>query len=228
MPLLLACVVLFGYPEESQAAPSNGVRLPPKGRAQAGYEFNVMFKRPLGRSYGNLKTRDHFYTVSLGLLDWLSLDGKIGLGDVMRKGGTRLAKLEFNTGFAGGYGFRIRAFEYEPWKVTFVLGAQHICVHPEVRSVNNDKFTSILDDWQVCGLAAKDFEFLTAYAGIKGSECYFIYQINKHDRKRRSSKNHIGLVGGLDFYLFEDKLRVGVEARFFDETAFSTAVAYLF
>lgn len=89
------------FPQPSFAAPSNGSRLPPKGKAEMGYEYNTVFKRPLDRSYGNLKTGCHFFTASAGIFDWLSLDGKIGIGDVGVKGGAHLPKLEFDTGFAG-------------------------------------------------------------------------------------------------------------------------------
>jgi hypothetical protein len=195
---------------------------------ELGYQYNVMFARTLDRSYGALKTQDHFYAVSFGAFDWLALDGQIGIGGLTKSGGEHLPGLEFNTGFAGGYGLRIRAFNDRKLGARLIVGAQHICVHPQARSADNDKYTSFLDDWQVSGLAAKDFKFLTVYAGMKGSDCEIVYKINKHDRKRRFSRYHIGLITGAELYLFDNKARIGAEGRFCDETAFTTSVSCLF
>lgn len=213
---------------ELQAAPSNGTRLPPRMKVELGYEYNVLFKRPLDRSYGDLRSRNHFYTASFGALDWLSLDGKIGIGDVMQKGGEHLPKLEYDTGFAGGYGFRVKAFDYRRWELRAIVGFQHISVHPQDRSAGGDKYESFLDDWQISGLVAKDFKYVTVYVGMKGSDCEIVYKLNKHDKKRRFSERHIGLINGLEVYMFDNKARINAEARFFDETAFSTSVSYLF
>lgn len=224
----LTVASVLAHLEDLSAAPSNGTRLPPSRQVELGYEYNYMFKRPLDRSFGDLSTQDHFYTVSFGAFDWLSLDGKIGLGDMTEKNGSQLPELEFNTGFAGGYGFRVKPFEKKDWGLRAILGFQHICVHPAVRSVDDDKYSSILDDWQVSGIIAKDYKVITAYVGMKGSDCEIIYKINKHNRKRRFSDEHIGLISGLELYLFDRKARVSVEGRFFDETALTTSASYLF
>lgn len=187
-----------------------------------------MFKRPLGRSYGSLRTADHFFILSVGIFEWLTLDGKIGAGDVRLKGGIHLPKLEFRTGFAGGYGLRVRFFEHAGTGVRIIVGTQHLSVHPQDRSIGDDKYESFLDDWQVCGLVTRKFKYLTPYAGMKLSDCELVYNINKHDKKRRYSLDHIGFVFGSDFWILEDRIRVNVEARLFDENAFSTAVAYMF
>ena len=224
----LLCIALsLGSLQALEAAPSNGTRFPKQGKIESGYEYNVMFERPLRRSFGDLATQDHFYTLSLGAFDWLSLDGKIGIGDVSERDG-KLPKLNYNTGFAGGYGFRARVFSNDKWGLRAILGGQHICVHPQVRSIDSDKYESILDDWQVSAVIAKDFKYITAYTGISGSDCQLIYTLNKHDRKRVSSDSHIGLITGLEAYLFDNKLKAGVEGRFFDETALSATVSYLF
>lgn len=224
----LFTAALSGLSGEVSAAPSNGTRFPPSRQVELGYEYNNMFKRQLDSSYGDLSTQDHFYTISFGAFDWLALDGKIGIGDVTLKKGNRLPRLEFNTGFAGGYGFRIRALSYEPWRMRLILGAQHISVHPPDRSADDDKYECFLDDWQISGLVAKDIKHMTIYTGLKGSDCEFVYKLNKADKKRRISENHIGFIGGVELYLFKDKARIGAEARFFDETAFSVTASYLF
>jgi len=210
------------------AAPSNGTRFPAKKAFEVGYEFNSLQKRSLDRSYGNLSSTNNFITVSFGATDWLVLDGKIGLGDVTQKGGIHLPKIEYGTSFAGGYGFRIKLFDDVKTGFLVIVGGQHISVHPEDRSVDDDKFESFLDDWQMSGVVTKRVGILNPYVGIKLSDCEIIYKINKNNKKRRFSENHIGFLFGSDIYFLKDKLRVNIEARFFDETAFSTGVAYLF
>lgn len=210
------------------AAPSNGTRFPPKGDVELGYEYNAMIKRPLDRSYGDLSSQNHFYTVSFGALDWLSLDGKIGIGDIAQKGGSHLPKLEYNTGFAGGYGLRIRMVDYKEWGMRTIIGFQHISVHPRDRSADDDKYESFLDDWQISGIVSKDVGPVTLYIGMKGSDCEIVYKINKDNKKRRYSEYHIGLLSGLELYLFDKKARLSVEGRFFDETALSASVSCLF
>ncbi|MEI6863238.1 MAG: hypothetical protein WCK38_02430 [Candidatus Omnitrophota bacterium] len=224
---ILCVAIAIGSLEALWAAPSNGTRFPPKAKIEAGYEYNIMFKRPLCRSFGNLKTQDHFGTLSLGIFDWLSLDGKAGLGDVSQKSG-KLPALDYNTGFAGGYGFRMRVFENKQWGLRAILGGQHICVHPQPRSIDNDKYEAILDDWQGSALIAKDFNSGTLYAGISGSDCQLIYKVNDGRKKRVSSDSYIGLITGAEIYLFDRKARVSVEGRFFSETALTTSASWLF
>jgi hypothetical protein len=36
------------------------------------------------------------------------------------------------------------------------------------------------------------------------------------------------MITGMDFHLLDGKVRINTEARFFDETGFSTQIAYLF
>ena len=70
------CTALFtGLANSLWAAPSNGTRFPAQGKIESGYEYNVMFERPLSHSFGDLGTQDHFYTLTFGAFDWLSLDG---------------------------------------------------------------------------------------------------------------------------------------------------------
>ncbi len=224
----LLITALLNPTKELSAASSNGTRLPPKRSVELGYEYNTIFKRRLDRSYGDLKSQNHFYTASFGVCDWLSLDGKVGIGDVTQKGSSHLPKLEYDTSFAGGYGLRLRVFEYKRYGIRAIAGFQHISVHPQDRSIDDDKYESFLDDWQVSGLVAKDFKFLTLYAGLKGSDCEIVYKLNKHDKKRRFSEYHIGLASGAEIYLFDNKARLSVEGRFFDETALSASASYLF
>ena len=226
--IIISLILIVAFSSKLYAAPSNGTRFPGKKEFEVGYEFNSLQKRTLDRSYGNLSSTNNFVTVSFGLTDWLALDSKIGLGDVTQKGGIHLPKIEYDTSFAGGYGFRIKLFDDIKTGFRAIVGGQHISVHPKDRSVDDDKFESFLDDWQVSTVVTKKLGILNPYVGVKLSDCEIVYKINKNNRKRRFSENHVGFLFGSDIYLLKDKLRINVEARFFDETAFSTAVAYLF
>lgn len=224
---IIITTVFFCFCVNADAAPSNGTRFPKSLKFETGYQYNGMFERTLRNSFGDLKTQDNFYTLSIGIFDWLVFDGQIGFGNVVNNNG-KFPKLEFNTGFAGGYGFRIKAYEYKPWGLRAIVGGQHICVHPAARSIDDTKYESILDDWQASAIVAKDIKPLTLYAGIKGSDCQMIYKFNNHDRKRVSSERHIGLITGLEIYALKDKGRINTEMRFFDEAAFTASYSYMF
>ena len=220
--------ICLAFTQGAHAAPSNGTVFPPQGRIEVGYEYHIMFERELYRSFGTTKTVNHFSSFSVGMTDWLAIDGKLGWGDLTLARSAHLPRLEFGTAFAGGYGFRIKAFDDDKTGTRLVLGAQHTCVHPQDETRDENDYESILDDWQISGLLAKRFSFLTPYVGIKASDSELIYKINKHDKKRRYSENHIGFIFGFDSHFLEDRFRFNTEARFFDETAFSTMIAYLF
>ncbi|HPM42505.1 MAG TPA: hypothetical protein PLV52_01580 [Candidatus Omnitrophota bacterium] len=226
---ILSCLVIdIAITAHLHAAPSCGTRLPPQKKFEWGYEYNSMFKDRLSHDFGYMQTQDHFITLSCGVADWFSIDGKIGFGDVTQRNG-KLPHLDYNTSFAGGYGFRFRVYRNEELGLRGIIGFQHICVHPWARSIDDDKYESILDDWQGSALLAKDFKFVTLYAGMKGSDGQIIYTINKHDKKRVSSDWHLGLITGIEVYLLPDKkTRLSAEGRFFDETALSASVSYLF
>jgi len=55
-----------------------------------------------------------------------------------------------------------------------------------------------------------------------------VYKRNDADFKKVHSKDHIGFVCGADLQFLKDKLRLNIEGRFFDETAFSVNVSYVF
>ena len=227
LQILLVVAVLFGG-IKSYATPSGGATFPPQGKIEAGYEYNVMFDRSLRESHGSLKTQDHFFTLSFGIFDWLSLDGKIGIGGITHTAAAYLPRLEYKSGFAGGYGFRVKVFDHAPSGIRVIIGAQHISVHPQPEMVNDNKYRACLDDWQLCGVIAKNFKLATPYVGIKGSDCEIIYDIDHHGQKRYYSKDHIGFLFGSDFLLFDDKVKINIEVRFFDETGLSTAITYRF
>lgn len=226
--LPFAAAVTFAVAPGALAAPSNGTRFPAARDVELGYEFVDLFARPVTRDYGEIGSRNHFYTVSFGVTDFFALDGKVGLGDSDLGGTEKLPRLDFDAGFAGGYGLRLQYFKYDPFGLRFIAGFQHISVHPQDESAGDDKYESFLDDWQASAVFAKDMGQATFYAGIKGSDLEFVYKLNKQDKKRRWSRYHTGLIVGAEACVFDRRLRIGAEGRFFDETALSASVSCLF
>jgi len=96
------------------------------------------------------------------------------------------------------------------------------------QGTDDDKYESFLDDWQICAIVSQKVRFISAYAGMKASACELVYNINKHDKKRRYSDGHIGLVLGSDLRFFKDRVKINLEGRFIDEQALSTSITYLY
>jgi len=226
--ILVVLTVLFAIPKETHATSTGGPTLPRQGGVEVGYEYDAMFNRRLEKPYGTLKTYDNFFTISVGFFDWVCFDGKIGVGSVTHTGSKYTPKLEYNSSFAGGYGLRIKVLDHDKTGIRVIAGAHHISVHPQDRWIGTDKYEACLDDWQGSVLAAKDFKYATPYVGIKGSDGEIVYILNYHLQKRRYSQNHVGLVCGSDFLLFNKSVKINVEGRFFDETAMSAGIVYRF
>lgn len=208
------------------AAPTYGTDMPYKGKYITGYQNNHIFKHDLGDSYGNVKSDQHFYELSYGVFDWLTLDGKIGFGNVKEKGGVH-PKVDHNYGFAGGYGFRLKFLEDAKNNVRVVGGFQHISVHPANRNLNGDKRMAIYDDWQLSLLSSKDIGRITPFAGAKLSLGNLIQKTNEIDRKCRPPKYFAGAVIGCNLKLTKD-IFVSVEGHFIDETSLSSGIYYKF
>ena len=64
------------------AAPTDGTNIPYRGKYITGYQNNSIFKHDLATPYGNIESFQNYYTLSYGVFDWLTLDGKVGLGDL--------------------------------------------------------------------------------------------------------------------------------------------------
>ncbi|MFH1046048.1 MAG: hypothetical protein V1727_03700 [Candidatus Omnitrophota bacterium] len=229
LPVITILAVLFlSWPKSCYTAPSNGSHLPPKGHTEAGLEYRRTQERQLRHSHGTLRSNNYFYTISIGVLDWLALDGKIGAGDILHKGGPLDPYINYQTGFAGGYGFRIKALEDKEKALRLITGFQHISVHPQDERANTYKSEAVMDDWQWTTLLVKDCAHFSAYIGAKFSDGQIVFRVNEGDPKRFYSRHHAGVVGGIDFYLFEDRVRLNLEGLFIDETAFSATITYLY
>lgn len=208
------------------AAPSYGTDMPKKGRMRMGYQVDVVFKHELRGPYGKIESARHFLDISYGVLDWFVFDGKVGVGDTERKGGT-LPKVSYGYSFAGGYGFRMLFYDNPGSGVRLVGGFHHISVHPRDEVINGEKYESFLDDWQLDLLCSKQIGKFIPYAGGKGTVFEHIYRVDKDERKRVSPRYNGGVIAGFD-YKFRDYISVNVEGRFIDENAINAGIYYSF
>ena len=132
---------------KTYASPTDGTNMPHNGKYTTGYQNNIIFKHDLGDSYGNVRSDQHYYSLSYVIFDWLAIDGKIGFGNLKTKGGVH-PKVEHNYGFAGGYGFRIRVLDDAKYNIRSVNGFQHATAHPLNCNLNGYNREVVYEDWQ--------------------------------------------------------------------------------
>ena len=219
-------IIFLLYSFKTYASPTYGTNMPHKGKYATGYQSNIIFKHDLSDSYGNVRSIQHFYELSYGVYDWLTVDGKIGIGNLRAKGGVH-PKVEHNYGFAGGYGFRLRVLDDAGNKIRVMTGFQHISVHPPSRNLNGDKREEIYEDWQASLLSSKDIGIFTPFAGAKISYGNLIQKTNNIDRKNRPPAYYAGAVIGCNVKISKD-LYISVESHFIDEVSLSTGIYYTF
>lgn len=209
------------------AAPSYGTGMLDKRQAVIGTETYTLFDRDLEDSQGCIRSLQHFFLLSYGVFDWLTIDLKGGAGYI-KQNPANAAELDYPTSFAGGYGFRIKLYENENHSLRAVFGFHHISVHPRSIRVNGTKRRAILDDWQTELLFSKDMFGTTPYLGTKWSRVDYIHWENG-TRKRRMSDltRSIGLIAGIDIPLTQE-VSLNLEGHFMDEKAFSAAFLYSF
>ncbi|MBU0650663.1 hypothetical protein KKC59_02005 [bacterium] len=210
------------------STPLEGPTMPDKNKWRIGYQTNVVVEQDIHYLQGDVNSFCNFINFSYGLNKYVCLDGKLGVGDVDYD---RDIGEEFNyhTGFAGGYGFRVKLFDDETVddNIKFIVGAHHICVHPHSISDSAGlKQEVVWDDWQVDGIMFKQFGSFIPYVGAKIKKVYLIRKTNG-DRTRMKSDTEVGGACGFD-YRFNDNWVFNAEARFIDEEAYSAGVSYLF
>jgi len=207
------------------AAPIYGPAMPKRGQWHMGFESNLVFDRDMKKGLGGAETTQFFYDESYGIYDWLSFDGRLGLGDA--EFDTREAgHLDYGFGFAGAYGTRFRIYNNEEKRLTGIFGFQHISAHPPREEVNNVKYSAIWDEWQFSLLLAKGIGNFKPYAGIKASQLYIIRRDNaQNEWAWNGARKHFGVVAGSNINLFKNCF-LDLEGRFIDETAFSAALNF--
>lgn len=221
--ITLVLLFLFYFSRVS-AAPAYGTDTPDKGKISIGYQANLVFKHSLNDSHGRIRSYQHFVDLSYGVLDWFAFDGKLGVGDVRQSGGVR-PEINYGTGFAGGYGFRILLWNKPSYKARATFGLHHISVHPTDENVGGNLYETFLDDWQLDLLASKKFGKFEPFVGGKASLFDQGYRVNHGDRKRMHPRYYGGVIAGFGFDLRED-LTLKVEGHFIDEDSLSAGLYY--
>lgn len=207
------------------AAPCYGTKLPQKKEFFGGFQTHAIFKRYLEDEYGKLRSAQHFFLLSFGVYDWLSIDLKGGAGNIKQHPlGTD--EVDYTSNFSGGYGFRLKFYEREKLKMVFSF--QHISTHPKSTHLGDVKNRAILDDWQWSLLASYDFKKFTPYLGTKWSRVDYIHWVGDQ-RKRRMSDltKSIGLVMGLDIPLVK-KFWLNLEGQLLDTEALAVSLNFNF
>jgi len=207
----------------SYAAPCYGTHMPEEKKWTWGLQGDFLIDRDLEKGQGGTSGSRYFVTGSYGAFDWICFDGKIGMGDVSWHN-SGPGNLNFNSGFAGGYGFRIKGYENKSLGIKTVGGFQHISVHPPTASPASDHHRVIIDDWQGSVLASKDIDRFTPYIGLRYGTVDYIKWVNEHDRKRIKSEKMAGAVIGFD-YLIKKNARLNIEYDFMDGEEFSIGIS---
>ena len=214
--VLTLLISVFFVPLSSFAAPCYGTKMPVKGEFFSGLEYYGILERELEPDQGKVRSNQSFFLISYGIFDWLSLDLKVGAGDIKRYDAPK-DNVYYSAKFDGGYGFRVKLYEKE--RIKFVGGFQHISVHPFTVHLNNKKYKSVLDDWQLSLIGSYDFSRITPYVGTRLSRTDYINWID-NTRKRNMSDTDkcAGLIAGADIPVTE-KMWLNIEASFFDSEA---------
>ena len=209
------------------ASPSfHGTYMPKEKAWHIGYESTTIFNRDLESGFGKFRTTMNLIDFVWGVKDWICIDWSLGWGNA-KLNPYNHEEIDYDSAFAGRYGFRIKLFEKEGNPFKLVTGFQHYCVHPRGEVINGVKRRVILDDWQGSIVGSYDLtDSFSPYTGIAFSEGDVIEWYGD-DRKRRQSENKkaFGLILGLNYFL-DDKWSLNLEGKFFDEQAVSFGINY--
>jgi len=207
------------------AAPCYGPTLPASNEFVAGSQTYVILRRYLEKDYGKVRSTQHFFQLSYGITDWLSLDLKGGAGNI-KQHPIVSDELDYSSSFAGGYGLRLRLYESE--KIRLIFGFQHISVHPRKSYIGNQKNKAVLDDWQTSLLASYEVGDIRPYMGTKWSRLDYIHWIGENRKRKMSDLTKMfGLVAGCDIPL-GDRVWMNIEGQAFDGEAFAISLNYKF
>ncbi|MCM8773324.1 MAG: hypothetical protein NC820_01110 [Candidatus Omnitrophica bacterium] len=209
----------------SFSAPCYGTKMPQKKRIFLGTQTHYIIHRNLENNYGKVRSLQHLLLLSWGVTDWLSIDLKGGAGYI-KQHPYNSDEIDYDSSFAGGYGFRIKIWEDETSTTKTVFGFQHISVHPYRSEINGVKHKAVLDDWQVSLLISKNLDNITPYLGTKWSRIDYINWKND-ERKRIMSDltKSLGIIIGLDYQL-KKNMWLNMETHFLDEKAGSIAIMF--
>ena len=220
-------LLFLSLPIAAYAMPTDGPILPQQGRWKIGTETNFLFEKQMKRPKGDLESEQYLTTLSYAPFSWFSFDFRLGCGNLKFEQ-KNADTINYNTSFAGGYGFRARLAEPDRYFIDVLYAFQHISVHPDARTVNGVKNEIFMDDWQTSLICAKRFSFLYPYAAIKYSKVTLSrITSQRKDRKRAGSVDRVGLAVGADF-IFSQSLAANIEGRFFDEEGLNVGLSWRF
>lgn len=207
------------------AAPCYGTKMPKKKEFFAGAQTHSILKRYLEDEFGKIRSTQHFFLLSYGVYDWLSIDLKGGAGHI-KQHPVGESEVDYASNFAGGYGFRLKLYGQQ--KLKMVFGFQHISVHPKSVHVGNIRNKAILDDWQASFLVSRDIFKFTPYLGTRWSRVDYIHTAeNNRKRKMSDLTKDIGFIVGLDFPVTE-RVWLNLEGQLFDSEACAFSVNFKF
>ena len=222
---VLFFILFFSLTINSYAAPCYGTRLPDKKEFNMGLETYSIFKRYLENKNGKLRSTQHLFLLSYGIYDWLSVDLKVGAGNIKQRPLIK-DEVDYPSSFAGGYGFRLRFLNKKNTKMVF--GFQHISVHPKSIHLGIDKNKAILDDWQFSCLVSYGLGKITPYLGTRWSRLDYIHwTLDARKRVMSDLTKNTGLILGLDIAITE-KAWLNLEGQFLDSEAFAFSMNYAF
>jgi len=218
-------VLIFCFAPPVYAAPCYGTKMPKKKQFFTGFQTHTIFKRYMENNYGKVRSFQNFLLISYGVYDWLSIDLKGGAGYI-RQHPVGSDEVDYPSGFAGGYGFRLKL--YDDKKIKAVFGFQHVSVHPGSIHLGTVKNRAILDDWQASLLASYDFKRVTPYLGTRWSRIDYIHTVaDSRKRKMSDLTRDIGFIFGLDLPLTKNTW-LNFEGQLFDSEAAAFSVNFSF
>ena len=218
---LLLVFILFLIVGSAYSAPAYGTKMPQANEYFTGIQTHLLFDRSLEAEYGKLRSTQEFLQVSYGLFDWLTIDLKIGVGN-LKAHPVGSDEVDYNSSFAGGYGLRFRLYQNEKAKLTF--GFHHISVHPYSTDLEEIENKAILDDWQIELLGSYSFSKFTPYIGPKWSRVDYIHWVDDQRKRRMSDLTKgIGIILGLDIPL-SDRAWFNLEGQFLDGEALASSL----
>jgi len=218
-------IFLFLTHHYCYAAPCYGTKMPQRKELFSGLQSHTIFKRYLEDEFGKIRSAQYFLLLSYGVYDWFSIDLKGGAGNI-KQHPVGSDELDYPSGFAGGYGFRLKLYTREKNKIVF--GFQHISVHPKSIRIGDIRHKAILDDWQYSLLVSHGFKKLTPYLGARWSRIDYIHRI-EGARKRLMSDltKSTGFIFGFDIPVAQ-KIWLNLEGQAFDSEAFAFSLNYNF
>lgn len=206
------------------AAPCYGTRMPGKREFSIGFQDYSILKRPLQDDRGEIKSFQHFLLLSFGIFDWLSLDLKGGAGNVYHHRHANGDDIKYPAFLSGGYGLRLKAYDRD--NTRFIIGFQHISVHPYSVRIGEERNKDVLDDWQFSFLLGHDFGLFAPYFGPRWESLDEIHWTG-HERKLRKSSRYAGLIAGTDIK-FGKRTWINLEGEFLDGIAAAVSLNFAF